>query len=481
MSATVVPLNESKKQIQLTARVLAEQKQAFSRNPLPSLNERLDNLQRLKKALITHQEAFCEAIDKDFNGRSRDETLIAEMIPSIQGINYAVKHLKSWMQPQRRHVSVLFQPACNRVYYQPKGVVGIIVPWNYPLYLAIGPLVAALAAGNRAMIKVSEFTPHTSALLANVVEATFPRDLVAVINGESDVAADFSGRPFDHLLFTGSTTVGRMVMKAAADNLTPVTLELGGKSPAIISNEVPIRDAAERIAFGKALNAGQTCVAPDYVLCPADRINAFVDAIQDALARMYPTLRDNPDYTGIINERQYQRLQEYLADARSKGAQLVEINTAGEHFEEGCRKMPITLVLNPTEDMKVMQDEIFGPLLPVVPSKGLEHAMSFVNDRPRPLALYYFGYDRSEQKRLLAGTHSGGVCINDALMHVAQDDLPFGGIGDSGMGHYHGHEGFLTFSHARAVFSKQKLNSGQMVYPPHGGPLHKLVYRFFIR
>ena len=481
MSATVVPMNETKKQIQLTARILAEQKQAFSRNPLPTLNERKDNLLRLKKALIAHQEQFCEAIDKDFNGRSRDETLIAEVMPSIQGINYAMDHLKDWMQPDRRHVSVLFQPASNKVFYQPKGVVGIIVPWNYPLYLAIGPLVAALAAGNRAMIKMSEFTPHTSALLANLVEATFPRDLVAVVNGEADVAADFSGRPFDHLLFTGSTTVGRLVMKAAAENLTPVTLELGGKSPAVISNDVPMEDAAERIAFGKAFNAGQTCVAPDYVLCPSDRVNAFVDAVQDALGRMYPTLRDNPDFTSIINERQYQRLQELLADARSKGAQLVEVNPAGESFEDGCHKIPITLVLNPTDDMKVMQDEIFGPILPVVPSKGLEDAMAYINSRPRPLAMYYFGYERDDQKRLLAGTHSGGVCINDSLLHVAQDDLPFGGIGDSGMGHYHGKEGFLTFSHSRAVFAKQKLNSGKLVYPPHGGPLHKLVYRFFIR
>ncbi len=481
MTATVVPLTESKKQIQLTGRVLAEQKRAFRNNPMPTLNERLDHLRRLKQALIANQEAFCNAIDQDFNGRSRDETLVAEMIPSVQGINYAMENLKTWMQPARRHVSMLFQPATNRVHYQPKGVVGIIVPWNYPLYLAMGPLVAALAAGNRVMIKMSEFTPHTSALTATIVESTFPRDLVAVINGEADVAADFSSRPFDHLLFTGSTSVGKLVMKAAAENLTPVTLELGGKSPAIVSADVPIEDAAQRIAFGKALNAGQTCVAPDYVLCPSDRINAFVEAVQDSLSQMYPTLRDNPDFTGIINDHQYERLQEYLADARSKGAQLVEINPAGEHFEDGCRKMPITLVLNVTEDMKLMQDEIFGPLLPVVPYRGLEEAISYINSRSRPLALYYFGYDRDEQKRMLSGTHSGGVCINDALMHVAQDDLPFGGIGDSGMGQYHGKEGFLTFSHARAVFSKQKFNSGRLVYPPYGGPLHKLVYRFFIR
>ncbi|WP_339801188.1 coniferyl aldehyde dehydrogenase [uncultured Marinobacter sp.] len=481
MSATVVSLTESKKQIQLTGRILEEQRQGFRNNALPSLTERLENLKRLKRALITHQEDICEAIDRDFNGRSRDETLIAEIMPSIQGINYTLRHLSGWMKPARRHVSVLFQPASNKVHYQPKGVVGIIVPWNYPLYLAVGPLVAALAAGNRAMVKMSEFTPHTSALFASIIESVFPRDLVAIINGEADVAADFSGRPFDHLLFTGSTTVGRLVMKAASDNLTPVTLELGGKSPALISADIPMKDAARRIAFGKAFNAGQTCVAPDYVLCPADRVPAFVDHFRDAFAAMYPELRDNSDYTAIINDRQYQRLQGYLEDARSKGATLVEINPAEETLEAGCRKMPITLVLNPTSAMKVMQDEIFGPILPVVAVSSTDDALDFINQRPRPLAFYYFGYDRSEQKRVVRATHSGGMCINDSLMHVAQDDLPFGGIGDSGMGHYHGREGFLTFSHARAIFSKQRLNSGRLVYPPHGTVLHKLVYRFFIR
>lgn len=481
MTATVVSLSESHKQIQLTGRILEEQREAFRRNPVPTLTERQDHLKRLKRALIRHQDELCEAIDQDFNGRSRDESLIAEIMPSIQGINYTLRHLPDWMKPSKRHVSILFQPASNRVEYQPKGVVGIIVPWNYPLYLAVGPLVAALAAGNRAMIKMSEFTPHTSALFSAIIESVFPRDLVAVINGEADVAADFSARRFDHLLFTGSTSVGRHVMTAAAKHLTPVTLELGGKSPALISSDVPMKDAADRIAFGKCFNAGQTCVAPDYVLCPADRVDAFVDQFRDAVTDMYPTLRDNPDYTGIINERQFRRLQGYLEDARSKGARLVEINPANEDFEPGCRKMPLTLVLDPTDDMTLMQDEIFGPILPVVPSSGLDDALNFINGRPRPLALYYFGYDRDEQKRVIRSTHSGGMCINDSLMHVAQDDLPFGGVGDSGMGHYHGREGFQTFSHARAIFSKQRFNSGQLVYPPHGTALHKLVYRFFIR
>jgi len=302
-----------------------------------------------------------------------------------------------------------------------------------------------------------------------------------VITGEADVAADFSQRPFDHLLFTGSTSVGKLVMRAAAENLTPVTLELGGKSPAIVSPDVPMEDAAQRIAFGKAFNAGQTCVAPDYVLCPADRVQAFVDEFRARFAEMYPSLRDNDDYTAIINERQYDRLQGYLEDARSKGAELVEINPANEDMKEGTRKIPLTLVLKTTPDMKVMQDEIFGPILPVISYSGLDEAIHYINERPRPLALYFFGYDKTQQQHVVDNTHSGGMCINDALMHVAQDDLPFGGIGDSGMGHYHGREGFLTFSHHRAIFTKQKFNSGKYVYAPHGTAAHRMVYKFFIR
>ncbi|CAN0592058.1 unnamed protein product, partial [Ectocarpus sp. 12 AP-2014] len=339
--------------------------------------------------------------------------------------------------------------------------------WNYPLYLAVGPLVASLAAGNRTMIKMSEFTPHTSALFKEIIESTFPEDLVSVITGEADVAADFSGRAFDHLLFTGSTSVGKLVMKAAAENLTPVTLELGGKSPAIVSSDVPMEDAAQRIAFGKAFNAGQTCVAPDFVLCPADRVKAFVDEFRARFSDMY--------------HRHHQRASSYLTDAREKGAEVIEINPARENLNDGTRKIPLTLVLNTTPDMKVMQDEIFGPILPVVSYGNLDEAIHYINDRPRPLALYFFGYDKSMQQHVVDSTHSGGMCINDALMHVAQDDLPFGGVGDSGMGHYHGKEGFLTFSHHRAIFAKQKFNSGKYVYAPHGTAAHKMVYKLFIR
>jgi coniferyl-aldehyde dehydrogenase len=481
MVANVVQLTESKKQIQQNHRIFDDQKKAFRNNPMPTLTERQENLKRLKRLLLANQEQLLDAMDRDFGCRSRDESLIAEVMPSIQSINHTLKHLGSWMKPSKRNVSMLFQPASNRVNYQPKGVVGVIVPWNYPLYLAVGPLIASLSAGNRTMIKMSEYTPHTSALFRELIESNFPEDLVSVINGEADVAADFSALPFDHMLFTGSTSVGKLVMKAAAENLTPVTLELGGKSPAIVAADVPMEDAAQRIGFGKALNAGQTCVAPDYVLCPADRVQSFVEEFRKQLSAMYPTLRDNDDYTSIINERQYERLQSYLEDARNKGADLIEINPAQENLKDGTRKMPITLALNTTPDMKLMQDEIFGPILPVISYGNLDEAIHYINDRPRPLALYYFGYDKSQQEHVTNNTLSGGMCINDAVLHVAQDDLPFGGVGDSGMGHYHGKEGFMTFSHQRAIFSKQRFNSGKFVYAPHGTTAHKMIYKLFIR
>ncbi|WP_166257154.1 coniferyl aldehyde dehydrogenase [Marinobacter salicampi] len=481
MVANVVQLTESKKQIQYTGRIFEEQRQAYRRNPMPTLTERKENLKRLKRALLVHEDRLVEAIDRDFSCRSKDESKIAEIMPAIQGINHTLKHLEGWMKPEKRKVSMLFQPASNKIHYQPLGVCGVIVPWNYPLYLAVGPMISALCAGNRVMIKMSEFTPHTSALFKELMDDTFPQDLVAVITGEADVAADFSSRPFDHLLFTGSTAVGKLVMRAAAENLTPVTLELGGKSPAIISSDVPMEDAAHRLAFGKAFNAGQTCVAPDYVLCPGDRIQNFVEEFRNQFACMYPNLRDNDDFTAIINERQYDRLKSYLDDAQAKGAELVEVNPARENLQDGTRKMPITLVLNATEDMKLMQDEIFGPILPVISYNTLDDAINYIKDRPRPLSLYYFGYDREAQDHVLDNTHSGGVCINDTLMHVAQDDMPFGGIGSSGMGNYHGKEGFQTFSHAKAVFSKQRFNSSKYVYAPYGTAMHRMVYKMFIR
>jgi len=481
MVTNVVQLTESKKHIQHMSRVFDDQKNAYRKNPMPTLEQRIENLQTLKDILLKNQDRFIAAINSDFSSRSADETLLAEIMPAIQGINYAIKNLSKWMKPSKRHVSLLFQPASNRVEYQPLGVVGVIVPWNYPLFLAVGPLVGALAAGNRVMIKMSEYTPETSQLFKDVIEEFFPENLISVTTGEADVAIEFSKKPWGHLIFTGSTAVGRHVMRAAAENLTPVTLELGGKSPAIISPDVPMNDAAERIVFGKAFNVGQTCVAPDYVLCPSDRIEQFVESFKTNFATMYPSIKENKDFSSIIDERQKARLEHYLEDAKNKGATVIQVNPKSEDFSEGTRKMPIHLVLNANDTMLVMQEEIFGPILPVVPYSQIDEALDYINDRPHPLALYYFGYDKEAQQHVLENTHSGGVCINDTLMHVAQDDMPFGGVGTSGMGHYHGEEGFRTFSNAKGVFAKQKINSGKVIHPPHGSLLHKAVYSLFIR
>ncbi|MFK8329004.1 coniferyl aldehyde dehydrogenase [Pseudomonas sp. BJa5] len=454
------------------------QRQAFAGNPMPPAAQRLQWLKNLRQLLVSRQDDLIKAISEDFSGRSADETRLAELMPSVQGLQHAERHLKQWMKASKRKVGLAFQPASAKVLYQPLGVVGIIVPWNYPLFLAIGPLTGALAAGNRVMLKLSEATPATSLLLKQLLASVFPEDLVSVALGEADVGEAFSRLPFDHLLFTGATSVGRHVMQAAAQNLTPVTLELGGKSPAIVSASVPLADAAERIAFGKTLNAGQTCVAPDYVLVPRERLDDFADAYQSAVHRFYPTLSDNPDYSAIINPRHLARLEGYLADARDKGARIIDLYP--REARQG-RRLPPHLLLQVNDQMRVMQDEIFGPLLPLVPYDHLDEAFAYINQRPRPLALYYFGYDRAEQHKVLEQTHSGGVCLNDTLLHVAQDDLPFGGVGPSGMGHYHGHEGFLTFSKAKAVFAKQRFNAARMIYPPYGKSLLKLVYKLFIR
>jgi coniferyl-aldehyde dehydrogenase len=460
--------------------VFQEQRSAFRKHPLPPAHLRREHLTALKDALVRHQDALVEAIDDDFGGRAADETLMAEMFPSIEAVKHAASRVKRWMRPQRRHVHMLLQPARARIVYQPLGVVGIISPWNYPVFLTVAPLAGALAAGNRVMIKVSEFTPRTGNVLSEMLAGVFPRDHVSVVQGEADIAASFSRLPFGHLLFTGSTTVGHHVMRAAADNLTPVTLELGGKSPAIIHPEYPLGEAAERIAFGKCLNAGQTCIAPDYVLCPEDRIADFVAALSEAVNRMFPAITGNPDYTCIVNDRQYLRLRNVLDDARDKGAAVVQVNGRGENLDS-TRKMPLHVVLDATDDMIVLQDEIFGPVLPVVPCADEDAAIDYVNTRPRPLALYYFDNDRSRARKVVERTHAGGVCINDTLSHAAQEELPFGGVGQSGMGHYHGHAGFMTFSKPKGVFEKGRINSSRLVYPPYGKWIHRLIYRFFLQ
>lgn len=463
------------------ADVLSVQKRAYLKQPMPNLQQRKTTLQRLKQSILDHQDALADALMEDFGCRSREETSLAEIMPSIQAINYSLKNLKKWMKPSRRHVALQFQPAKARVEYQPLGVVGIIVPWNYPVFLTLGPLITALAAGNRAMIKLSEFTPATNSVLIKMMEQLFELDEVYVATGGADVAAAFSSLPFDHLLFTGSTAVGKMVMKAASENLTPVTLELGGKSPALLTDGIKFSEIADRLLFGKSLNAGQTCVAPDYILCPEDQQEELMTALKTCYQRFYPSLKHCDQSTSIINHHHYARLRGLLDEAVEQGATVVNMGHESIQQLESEKKIPLQLVFNVTDQMRLMQEELFGPILPVVTYRVLDEAIDYIQQHSRPLALYLFSYDREIQQRVLAETHAGGVCINESVFHVGQDDLPFGGIGQSGMGHYHGHEGFLTLSHAKAVYEKGRINSARLIYPPYRGKILSLLNRLFLR
>lgn len=464
---------------QLQACFAVQRKQALD-HPFPSVDERLNHLRALRAAVLSHKEALADAIAQDFSARSRHETLIAEIMTTVAGIDHTIKHLKQWMRPQRRQVSLLFAPARNTVMLQPLGVVGIMVPWNYPVQLSLLPLVGALAAGNRAIIKLSEFTPHTNGVIQQLLGSCLQPEWAVAMEGDVELSSAFAAMPWDHLLFTGSTSVGRLVMAAAAPNLTPVTLELGGKSPVIVAPDANLQAAADSIVFGKLLNAGQTCIAPDYVWVHHTQRQAFVQAMQQAVARLYPTLRNNPDYSAIINERQHTRLQSWLQEAQEQGARITTCNPANESFE-GTRKMPLHLIENAPPQSRVMQDEIFGPLLPIKTYQHLTEVLAAINADPRPLALYLFSYDRAVQKQVLEHTHSGGVTINETLLHVAQDDMPFGGCGPSGMGHYHGYEGFVRLSHTKSVHSRGRLNSARMAYPPYGKLIHKLIERWWLR
>jgi coniferyl-aldehyde dehydrogenase len=467
-------------QIARMRRLFDAQRAAFSAAPMPGLAARRDDLRRLKKALIANRERFVAAVSADFGGRAGPETM-AEILTVVHHANYSLRRLKRWMKPQRRGTSWLMATTKAMVYHQPLGVVGIVVPWNYPIALSAGPLVFALAAGNRVLVKMSETTPRTAELMRHVLSEAFEERQVAVVLGETETAREFTRLPFDHLLFTGGSDIGRSVMREAAANLTPVTLELGGKSPTLISDDVPMDLAAERICFGKSLNAGQTCVAPDYVLCPEGRVDEFVDAFGAVLARMYPGLVRNSDYSAVINERHFRRIKGYLEDARAHGAEVIELNPGGLAPEPGSRKLPLYLVKGATPKMRVMQEETFGPVLPIVAYKHLQEALDFINARPRPLALNLFDFNPERRKRVLEETHAGGVCINDAVSQFIAEDLPFGGIGESGMGHYHGHEGFLTFSHQKAVFQRPRFNTGKVLYAPHGSWLQRLLYRLYLR
>ncbi len=457
----------------------ARARNAYSAARMPDVRARRDALAQLDRLLIDNIGEIAAAISADFGNRSLHETQLLEIFPARAAVHDAKRHVKSWMKPKHSWASMWFLPARTELRPQPLGVIGIIVPWNYPVLLAIAPLAGALAAGNRVLIKMSEFTPTTGELFAKLIGKYFSPDHVCVINGGADLAREFSTLPFDHLLFTGSTTVGKHVMRAAAENLTPVTLELGGKSPAIIGPECRIDEAAEKILFGKCLNAGQTCIAPDYVLLPRAQEQAFATAAQRVVARLYPTLAKNPDYTSIVSVRHLERLQGYLNDAAAHGATVLAISPANEPLE-GTQKLAPTLIANVNDDMRVMQEEIFGPILPLVPYDNLDDAIAYVNNRPRPLALYYFGNFDDHIQRVLNETVAGGVTINDALLHISQDHLPFGGVGSSGMGSYHGKFGFDTFSKLKPIYHQPALNGLSLFKPPYGKRFESLI-RFLLK
>ncbi|MBT4518639.1 MAG: coniferyl aldehyde dehydrogenase [Halieaceae bacterium] len=477
---SVTPATESSDIESGLRSLLQAQRQAFEKEGQVSYETRVDRLNRCISLLVDNQDALCEALQKDFGCRSRYVTLMSEIMTCIGSLKSARKQLKGWMKPERRKAPFpmnLFG-ANARVYYQPKGVVGIMSPWNVPIGTVFSPLTDILAAGNRCMIKPSEFTPHTAELLAETFPRYFDATEVTVCTGGAEVGAAFSNLPLDHLIFTGSTTVGRHVMRAAAENLTPVTLELGGKSPVIVSETIDAKVAAESIISGKAMNGGQLCISPDYAFVPEAGLEVFIQQCQATISEQFPTIADNPDFVAVVNERHFDRINGYLQDAESKGARIVALMPAGESFDDRSKhKIPLHLVINPTDDMQVMQDEIFGPILTIKTYRSVDECLAYINNRPRPLALYYYGKDAAEQERVLQETTSGGVSVNDIAMHYACDDLPFGGVGASGMGHFHGFDGFKTFSHAKGVFKQGRLNLPKLMgtLPPYGDKLDKLL------
>lgn len=462
---------------------LERQRAAFLEHGPPSYRERRAKLEALAAMLFDNQDRFVEAVSADFGNRAAGETLRLELLPSLMAVRHTIRHLRSWMRPDRRRSHWATWPSRARIEFQPLGVIGIISPWNYPIYLATGPLTGALAAGNRAMIKPSELTPETSALIAELIAKTYDATEVSVTTGGPDVARAFSSLPFDHLLFTGSTAIGRHVMRAASENLVPVTLELGGKSPTFIGRNFPIRSGLGGLLTGKLFNAGQTCVAPDYILVHESRVDELVAQLRTDVAAMYARMADNPEYTAIINERHRERLVGALEDARQKGATTLEINPgdeAPERFAE-TGKLPLTLLLDVDDDMSVMQDEIFGPLLPIKTYSTLDEAIEYVNGKPRPLVAYVFSHDNSEIRAVGRRVVSGALSTNATATHVAQDDIPFGGVGPSGIGHYHAREGFRTFSHQKAVYQQLRPNLMHLIAPPYEGAIKEKLLEFLLR
>jgi coniferyl-aldehyde dehydrogenase len=465
--------------VERVQRLYAAQRAACLAQPYPSGDERVARLQALKRQTQRYQDLLAEAMSRDFGFRPAAESKMLDLLGSVLDAHHAISHLKRWMKPSPRSTELLFLGNRIQVTYQPKGVVGVIVPWNFPIYLAMGPLVTALAAGNRVMIKMSEITPATNAVFKRLLAEVYPEDLVAVVGEELVDPNVFTSLPFDHIVFTGSPAVGRIVMRTAAQNLTPVTLELGGKSPAVVSRHYPLADAARRITHGKSVNCGQICIAPDYALVPRESVEAFAAAVKASFEAMYGARTEgNPHFTSVVSDRQLQRLQAALDDAHAKGATVSAC--APLPMGAGNRQLPLHIVTGATPDMTVLQEELFGPVLPVVPYDQLDDAIAFIHARPRPLALYCFSADAAERDELLRRTHSGGVTLNDWGWHAINHDAPFGGIGNSGIGNYHGEEGFRELSHARTVFERRRWFPTQLFHPPYGSFVQRLAMKFFL-
>jgi len=450
---------------------LLSQRRAYEAERMPSYEVRRDRLERVLKMTRQHGEALAAAMAQDFGHRARQESLLADIFTVESGARHALKHLRGWMKARRVTTPLHFLPGRNVLMRQPLGVVGIVAPWNYPYYLAMEPAVAALAAGNRVLIKPSELTPATSELMARMVSEHFKPEEMLVITGDAEVGKAFTGLPFDHLFFTGSTAVGRHVAQAAAKNLTPVTLELGGKSPAIVDRSCNLELTASRLAFGKLFNAGQTCVAPDYLLVPRELVEPLSQQILAEMRRMYPRIAGNADYTSIATPRHHARLQGLIADAAERGARVLR-----SHDEQpDDRRIVPTLLLDVPPEATVMQEEIFGPLLPIVVYDQVDEALAHINRGDRPLALYWFGQDGAAREHVMAQTHAGGVTINDCLWHLGQEDQPFGGVGASGMGSYHGEWGFRTFSKEKPLFIQSRFAGTKLFQPPYGATFERLL------
>jgi coniferyl-aldehyde dehydrogenase len=453
--------------------ILDNQRRAFRAEGPVAANTRIDRLNRCIALLVDNKEAICEAVEKDFGCRSRYVTLMTDVMNSVGSLKFVKKNLKKWMKPEKRtpFMPMNFLGAKAHVHYQPKGVVGIMTPWNVPINMIFSPLADVIGAGNRAMIKPSEYTPHTAQIMQTLFARYFEESEITVITGGPEVGAAFSALPLDHLIFTGATSIGRLVMRAASENMVPVTLELGGKSPVIVAEDCDIHMAAERIITGKAMNGGQLCVSPDYCFVPQSRLEAFVNRCKAVIAQQFPTVQGNPDFVSCINERHFDRVKGYITEAAKSGARVIPLCPPGEEFSnKKDHKIALHMVVNPDDTLACMQDEIFGAMLNIKTYDNLQEVIEFINARERPLALYFFGKNKAEQDKVINETHSGGVAVNAIALQVACDDLPFGGSGHSGMGNYRGRDGFRTFSHARGVYREGFVDMAKLAgtLPPYG-------------